>query len=96
MREEIKVVRIEAFADEPIQKVVYPRKGYAIRVKFVLEDGRTLPSSIREEKLKDLKVELASLPKDVNNKKVVVENGKITMSISTFSIGAGGMQERSV
>lgn len=96
MREELKVVRIEKIEGAEIGKRVYPSKGYTTQVMYTLEDGRTLPSSMGAGKLKDLKAKLAELPKTVNNIKVTLEHGKIIMSSTTYSIGASGLQERSV
>lgn len=92
MREELKVVRIEAVEGAAIQKTLYPRKGYSVKVTRTLSDGKQYPCSERAEKLKDLKAKLAELPREVSNEKATVENGIITMIATSYSLTGRGLE----
>lgn len=97
MREEIKVIRIEAMEGSPcFEKTEYPSKGYATHVMYTLENGEKYPCSMRAGKLKDLKAKLALLPREVDNEIVVIEHGMIIMTKTSMRIGVRGLEANPV
>lgn len=85
MREEFKVVRIEALEQEKIMGSSKEKLFY-IPVRYVLEDGRGIIKTHRDTKKKDIVDYLSKLPKEPRGLMVTLTpNGRIESTVQSLS-----------
>lgn len=89
-KKETKVVMIHPGTGE-IHKVTYPRKGFASKVVYELEDGRKVECNERAEKKKDLVAELATLPKAPKYPTYLEEHDGYHMVRTEYGILSSGL-----
>jgi len=93
MREEVKVVEIQALGNEKPQKT---NAGYSFPVRYILEDGRIIDTFVSKRLLRDAKKEQAELPRKVNNVIAMFHDGKYVGTQYSYTLGARGLEERKV
>jgi len=91
---EVQIVRIEAAPGAVIEKAKSQYGAghqYAFSAVYVLEDGRTLPTTLRNTLLRDAKVELAGLPNAPRNPTFARFNaeGEWTSVMTKFDLRGG-------
>lgn len=85
-REEVRVVMLHEASDASIVKGY--DKRYHYEVSLELEDGRVFEWAFSKRLLRDVKAELATLPKVPEHEMVVgFENGQPTHTTTSFWIG---------
>lgn len=90
---EIKIVREEVAEGAKPEK---GNRGYGIKVVYTLEDGQQVCGYRTSRLLRDLKAEVAKLPREVHNMAAKFNGNVFWGTISTYTIGASGLQERSL